>query len=187
MKKEIQSINTNHPDLQVILENELVKLVPLQAPDFERLYTLASDPLIWEQHPNKDRYKREVFESFFKGAMESGGAYLILDQNSEEVVGSTRYYDFDSEKKHVFIGYTFVGRKFWGQGYNPSVKKLMIDYAFQFVDQVMFHIGAQNIRSQKAIANLNAVKVGEEEVAYYGEASKMNFVYQISKAGWSGI
>lgn len=181
----MQSNYNNCPDLQAILENELVKLVPLQEIDFERLYAVASDPLIWEQHPNKDRYKRAVFESFFKGAMESGGAYLIL--NKDEVVGSSRYYDFDQEKKRVFIGYTFVGRKFWGKGYNPSVKKLMIDYAFQFADQVMFHIGAENIRSQMAIERLNALKVGEEEVAYYGEASKMNFVYQICKADWSGI
>ncbi|NQX40623.1 GNAT family N-acetyltransferase [Pedobacter steynii] len=183
----MQLINNKHPDLQAILENELVKLIPLQENDFERLYAVASDPLIWEQHPNKDRYKREVFESYFKGAMESGGAYLILNKDSEEVVGSTRYYDFDPEKKRVFIGYTFVGRKFWGQGYNPSFKKLMIDYAFQFADQVMFHIGAENIRSQMAIGRLNASKVGEEEVAYYGEVSKMNFVYQISKPDWSGI
>ncbi|MNY26307.1 hypothetical protein D3C86_1601480 [compost metagenome] len=183
----MQPIHTNHPDLQVILENELVKLVPLQDLDFEQLYALASDPLIWEQHPNKDRYQREVFEIFFKGAIESGGAYLILNKGSEEVVGSTRYYDYDPEKRSIFIGYTFVGRKFWGQGYNPSFKKLMIDYAFQFVDQVMFHIGAHNIRSQMAIGRLNAVKVGEVEVAYYGEVSKMNFVYRISKAGWSGI
>lgn len=183
----MQPINTNHPDFQAILENKLVQLVPLQEFDFERLYEVASDPLIWEQHPNKDRYQRAVFERFFKGAIESGGAYLILDIDSKEVIGSTRYYDYDQEKSHVFIGYTFVGRKFWGQGYNPSFKKLMIDYAFQFVDQVMFHIGAQNIRSQMAIERLNAVKVGEEEVAYYGEASKLNFVYQISKAGWSLI
>jgi RimJ/RimL family protein N-acetyltransferase len=180
----MQSTNTNLPDLQALLENELVKLVPLQEDDFERLYEIASDPLIWEQHPNKDRYQRTVFESFFKGAIASGGAYLILDKDSEKVVGSTRYYDYDPEKRSVFIGYTFVGRKFWGKGYNPSFKKLMIDYAFQFVDQVMFHIGAQNIRSQKAIGNLNAVKVGEEDVAYYGEASKLNFVYQICKADW---
>ncbi|RQO66495.1 N-acetyltransferase [Pedobacter sp. KBW06] len=180
-------MNTSQPDFQAILENELVQLVPLQERDFEQLYQVASDPLIWKQHPNKDRYQRTVFESFFTGAIESGGAYLILDIGSKEVIGSSRYYDYDPEKRHVFIGYTFVGRKFWGKGYNPSFKRLMIDYAFQFVDQVMFHIGAQNIRSQMAIERLNAVKVGEEEVAYYGEASKMNFVYQISKTDWSGI
>ena len=52
-------------NLQPTLENENVKLVPLQETDFERLYDVASDPLIWEQHPNKDRYKREIFQTFF--------------------------------------------------------------------------------------------------------------------------
>lgn len=182
----MQPVNTNPPALQSILENELVKLIPLQETDFERLYAVASDPLIWEQHPNKDRYQRTVFESFFKGAMESRGAYLILSKDSGEVVGSTRYYDYDPEKGNVFIGYTFAGRKFWGKGYNPSFKKLMIDHAFQFADRVMFHIGAQNIRSQMAIERLHAQKVGVEEVAYYGEAPKLNFVYQISKSDWQG-
>ena len=51
--------------LQPFLENENVQLVPLQENDFEALYEVASDPLIWEQHPSKDRYKIEVFTTFF--------------------------------------------------------------------------------------------------------------------------
>ncbi|PYF77403.1 GNAT family N-acetyltransferase [Pedobacter nutrimenti] len=180
----MMSVPEKRVDLQKNLENELVRLVPLQENDFERLYAVASDPLIWAQHPNKDRYKEEVFRNFFKGAIESGGAYLILDQLSGEVVGSSRYYDYNAGQNQIFIGYTFVGRKFWGQGYNPSFKKLMIDHAFGFTTQVLFHIGAENIRSQKAIQALNAVKIGEQEVTYYGETPKKNFVYRIGKMEW---
>jgi hypothetical protein len=82
-------------DLQPSLENESVKIQPLQSIDFEVLYSVASDPLIWEQHPNKDRYKREVFETFFKGAMESGAAFLVIDKKTNKVIGSSRYYDLD--------------------------------------------------------------------------------------------
>ena len=57
----------------------------------------------------------------------------------------------------------------------------MLDYAFQYVDKVYFHIGAQNIRSQKAIEKIGAIKVDEFEVAYYGEPSKLNFIYLINK------
>jgi hypothetical protein len=46
---------------------------------------------------------------------------------------------------------------------------------------VYFHIGACNIRSQKAIAKIGAVKVDEFEVEYYGEEPKLNFVYVIEK------
>jgi len=163
------------------LENEIVKLVPLQKSDFELLYAVASDPLIWEQHPNKDRWKKDVFENFFRGAIESGGAYKIIDKHSGRVIGSTRFYGYNSEEREVSIGYTFFAREYWGGKSNPLVKKLMMEYAFKHVDSVLFHIGAVNIRSQKAIERLGAVKIAEEQIAYYGEESKLNFIYRIKK------
>ena len=163
------------------LKNELIKLIPLQEIDFEELYAVASDPLVWEQHPNKLRYQREVFQNYFEGAMFSKGAFLIRDAKTNEAVGSSRFYDYDEKENSVLIGYTFIGRKFWGNGYNKALKKIMLDYAFQQVDKVYFHIGAFNIRSQKAIEKIGAIKVDEFEVEYYGEESKLNFVYLITK------
>jgi RimJ/RimL family protein N-acetyltransferase len=171
-------------NLQPTLENEFVKIQPLRESDFETLYTVASDSLIWEQHPNKDRYKREVFEIFFKGAIESGGAFLVFDKQTGEAIGSSRFYDYCEENKSVLIGYTFFARSHWGSKYNPALKNLMIQYAFQFIDSVIFHIGANNIRSQKAIERLGATKIDEIEVKYYGEESKLNFVYDIKKGDW---
>ncbi|WP_136668767.1 GNAT family N-acetyltransferase [Flavobacterium sp. H122] len=168
-------------NLQPVLKNDLVSLIPLKDSDFEELYQVASDPLIWEQHPNKDRYKREVFQNFFDGAMQSGGAFKAIDNQSGKVIGSTRFYDLNKEDKSILIGYTFYGRDYWGSTYNPQVKKLMLDYAFQFLDKVYFHIGAENIRSQKAIERLGAVKTREIEVAYHGETEKLNFEYVILK------
>jgi len=171
-------------NLQPALENEFVKTQALKESDFETLYGIASDPLIWEQHPNKDRYKREVFETFFKGAIESGGAFLVIDKQTGEAIGSSRFYDCNSENKSVLIGYTFLARSHWGGKYNPALKNIMIQYALQFVDCVIFHIGANNIRSQKAIEKLGAKKINELEVEYYGEPSKLNFVYEIKKEDW---
>jgi RimJ/RimL family protein N-acetyltransferase len=171
-------------NLQPTLENEFVKIQPLRESDFETLYAVASDSLIWEQHPNKDRYKSEVFKTFFKGAIESGGAFVVFDKQTGEAIGSSRFYDYNEENKSVLIGYTFLARSHWGSKYNPALKKLMIQYAFQFVDSVIFHIGANNIRSQKAIERLGASKIDELEVKYYGEESKPNFVYEIKKGDW---
>lgn len=173
-----------HFNLQPTLENEFVKIQPLKKSDFEKLYTVACDPLVWEQHPNKDRYKREVFKVFFKGAIESGGAFLVSDNQTGEAIGSSRFYDYNLENKSILIGYTFFARSHWGSKYNPALKNLMIQYAFQFVDSVIFHIGANNIRSQKAIEKLGAKKINELEVEYYGEPSKLNFVYKIKKEDW---
>lgn len=69
------------------LSNEWVTLTPLQESDFERLFAVASDPKIWEQHPNKLRYQRTVFENFFTGAIESCGAFIIVDTQTGEPIG----------------------------------------------------------------------------------------------------
>jgi RimJ/RimL family protein N-acetyltransferase len=168
-------------DLQPILSNELITARPLKEQDFEALYEVASDPLVWEQHPNKDRYKRDVFEIFFEGAMKSKGAFLVLENATGKVTGSSRFYDFNPENKIISIGYTFFGRGYWGTTYNRALKTLMLDHAFRFVDAVHFHIGAVNLRSQKAIEKLGAVKMDEKEIAYYGESSKLNYIYCIEE------
>lgn len=170
--------------LQPSLENSLSYLIPLQEKDFEDLYKVASDSKIWEQHPNKDRWKREVFKNYFAGAIKSKGAFKIIEKKSGDIIGCTRFYDFNEVEKNILIGYTFYGVAYWGKGFNQMVKAAMLDYIFQFVNKVIFHIGAQNIRSQKAITKIGAEKTGEEEVTYYGEQPKLNFVYEIIKENW---
>lgn len=168
--------------LQPTLENEQIVLQPLKVSDFETLYTVASDPEIWQQHPNKDRWKKDVFRTFFEGAVQSGGAFKVVDKATGMVIGSTRFYDYQPEDNSIFIGYTFFATSCWGKGINQQLKNLMFDYIFQFVDQVNFHVGASNIRSQIAISRLGAIKVGQQEVTYVGETAKLNFVYTINKA-----
>lgn len=170
--------------IQPVLENDKVLLLPLKEDDFEALYKSASDKNIWAQHPNKDRWKREVFQSFFEGAIKSKGAFKIIDKESGDITGSTRFYDYNGEEKSILIGYTFYATRFWGKGMNPSVKALMMSYIFQYVDKVHFQVGATNLRSQIAITRLGALKIAEEEIAYYGEPVKLNFVYEISKSSW---
>lgn len=161
-------------------------LEPLQASFFEELFAVANDLLIWEQHPNKDRWKRDVFEKFFEGAVASGGAFLIRDAADGKAIGSTRFYDLEPENSCVKIGYTFFACSHWGGGYNPAAKHMMLQYAFQHVSKVIFHIGAQNTRSQIAIGRIGAVKTGEEWVAYYGEEPKLNYVYEMEANTYVG-
>lgn len=171
-------------DIQPILENEKAILYPLQEKDFEVLYAVASDPKIWEQHPNKDRWKKEVFNRFFDGAMQSKGAFKIVDKATGNTIGSTRFYDYNEQENSIFIGYTFYATQYWGKGINHCVKATMLDYIFQAVSKVCFHIGANNVRSQVAISRIGAEKVAEQEVTYFGEAPRLNFVYEISKETW---
>ncbi len=170
--------------IQPILENEIVLLQPLQEKDFEKLYQVASDPLVWEQHPNKNRYEREVFRNYFDGALQSKGAFLIIDKKSGKVSGSSRFYDYSETENSILIGYTFYGREFWGTGFNAFTKKLMLDYIFQYVEVVKFHVGAENWRSRKAMEKLGAELRCEIEVAYHGEPIKKNVEFCILKNNW---
>ncbi|HMW34554.1 MAG TPA: GNAT family N-acetyltransferase [bacterium] len=175
------------PFLQPTLQNERIYARPLQYEDFDALYAVASDPFIWEQHPNKDRYKRDVFENYFRGAMESGGAFLICDAATRQVIGSSRYCNWNAETRTIEIGYTFIARDHWGTTYNRALKTLMLDHAFTFAEAIQFFIGAVNVRSQNAITKLGAQKIAERETAYYGESKKLDFVYEITKSTWFAI
>ncbi|WP_320416880.1 GNAT family N-acetyltransferase [Empedobacter sedimenti] len=171
-------------NIQTQLENDLVILEPLDTNDFEDLYSAAADPKVWEQHPNKNRYKREVFQVFFDGAIQSKGAFKIINKETNQVIGSSRFYDYDEKDASIIVGYTFYSTDSWGKGINPSVKKLMFDYIFQFVDKIYLHVGADNVRSQIAVQRLGCTKIDEELVAYYGEEPKLNFVYEMRKENW---
>lgn len=139
------------------LENEITKLIPLEEKHFEALFEAASDPLIWEQNPVRNRYERDVFKTFFEIIL-TKSSFLILDKETNEIMGTTSFYDYDPEKSSVAIGYTFITRKYWGGPYNKATKKLLTDYAFQYVDSILFHVGSENFRSQKAVLKLGAEK-----------------------------
>src|SRR4051812_46939241 len=119
-------------ELQPLLEGARLRLRPLKPGDFDDLYAAASDPLIWEQHPASNRYERHIFEQFFNDALKSRGAFAILDKATGEIVGTSRYYDLNG-RQSVFIGFTFLTRKYWGGDYNRELKFLMLDHAFIYV------------------------------------------------------
>ena len=58
-------------DPQPTLAGELLRLRPLRAEDFEALFRVAADPLIWEQHPEPERCQEPVFRKFFRDALDS--------------------------------------------------------------------------------------------------------------------
>jgi N-acetyltransferase len=146
--------------LQPVLKGQLLELRPVRPDDFQDLYEVASDPLIWEQHPHNNRYQEQVFRKFFRDALSSGGALIAIDSQTGRVIGSSRYDGYDKEKSQVEIGWTFLARSHWGGLYNGEMKRLMLEHAFKFVNNVIFVIGTQNFRSQKAVEKLGAVRVG---------------------------
>jgi RimJ/RimL family protein N-acetyltransferase len=167
-------------NLQPHLIGELIELRPLRPDDWDDLFAVASDPKIWEQHPASDRYTEAVFRDFFQGGLDSGGAFVAIDRATQKVIGSSRYADYNPDKSSIEIGWTFLARSYWGGKYNGEMKRLMMEHAFQSVDRVQFLIGATNIRSQRAIERIGAVKVGEEEAELRGKIV-IHWIYQIVK------
>ena len=163
-------------DLQPTLKGELLTLRPLRPEDFHDLYAVAADPLIWEQHPNRDRHREEVFRQFFHEALESGGALIVIDSDSDQVIGSSRYHAYDLEKSEIEIGWTFLARSRWGGLYNREMKQLMLRHAFRFVKKVVFLVGPQNLRSQRALEKIGAVREGPRLDA----SGRDSLVYQIT-------
>ncbi len=141
-------------ELQPTLTGDLVQLRPLRPHDYEALFAAASDPLIWEQHPESDRYTREVFQRYWDTALQSGGAFAVIDRKSGRLIGSTRFHDFKPEESEIEIGWTFLERKYWGGDYNGEMKRLLLDHAFKFVNRVVFVVGESNWRSRKAVEKI---------------------------------
>ena len=168
--------------LQPHLKGKLIELRPLAPDDWDELFAVASDSLIWEQHPERDRYKEDVFRIFFKDALESGGAFVIIDRKTQHIIGSTRFYGYDPEKSEIEIGWTFLARKFWGGRYNAEMKRLLLNHAFKFVESVVFFVGEDNVRSQKAMEKVGAIKVGTATRAYGNHPPTPNLMYVIKKS-----
>lgn len=165
-------------DLQPTLKGKLLELRPLHQEDFEDLYAVASDPLIWEQHPARDRYKAEVFQAFFREALESGGALIAIDSGDRRIIGSSRFHGYDREKSEIEIGWTFLARSHWGGAFNREMKQLMLRHAFRFVDAVLFIVDSQNLRSQRALEKIGGARVGSKPDG----SGRESFVYKITAA-----
>ena len=168
-------------DLQPLLTGQLVRLRPLRRDDFDELYGVASDPLIWEQHPEPERCQVEVFRGFFRAALDSGGALVALDAaDGKRIIGSSRFARYDPRKSEIEIGWTFLARPYWGGRYNGEMKRLMLDHAFKYLQRVVFLIGHHNLRSQKAIERIGGVAAGERTDG----GGKLRLVYEVRAADW---
>jgi RimJ/RimL family protein N-acetyltransferase len=164
-------------EFQPVLTGDLLELRPLREDDFAVLHAAASDPLIWEQHPEPDRWTEPVFRRFFRGAMDSGGAFMVVDRRDGRVIGSSRYAEYEEAKSEVEIGWTFLVRSHWGGVYNAEMKRLMLAHALRFVRRVIFRVGPDNRRSRRALEKIGAAYVGEEQHPERGQF----VIYEITR------
>ena len=171
-------------DFQPTLENEMLILRPLRKEDFESLFRVAKDPLIWEQHPISTRYKKEVFTDFFIESINSQGALLAIEKSTGQVIGSSRFKPIKDSNSAIEIGWSFLAREKWGKGYNRSMKKLMIDYALERKEHIIFYIGIENIRSQKAVEKIGGKRIVGHRYQHLIKKSENDLTYRIGRLEW---
>ena len=168
------------PDLQPTLTGETILIRPLSSDDWPALFAAASDPLIWEVHPARDRYKEDVFRKFFDGAMESKSAFAFFERDSGAIIGSSRYHGYDPALSEIEIGWTFLVRGHWGGGTNAQVKQLMLSHAFTFVDTIVFWVGESNWRSRRAMEKIGGKL--RDGLVHRPSVPGAHVVYEITKA-----
>jgi RimJ/RimL family protein N-acetyltransferase len=148
----------SQPDFQPTLTGPCVIVRPIAAGDWTELFAAGSDPEICKVHPRSDRYTEPAFKEYFDSAIASKMAFVFVDRPTGRLIGSSRYYGYDSERSEIEIGWTFIVRSHWGGTTNREVKRLMLDHAFTFVDTVIFWVGEKNWRSQGAMEKIGGVR-----------------------------
>lgn len=147
-------------DPQPTLIGDLLILRPLERADFMALFEVASDALIWQQHPVPNRHEESVFRQYFDESLQSGGALIAIDKVTNAVIGSSRYHAYNEAASEIEIGWTFLARACWGGAYNGEMKRLMLAHAFQYVDSVVLLVGPDNIRSQRSVEKIGGKRDG---------------------------
>tara|TARA_B100000378_G_scaffold144337_1_gene116590 strand:- start:159 stop:737 length:579 start_codon:yes stop_codon:yes gene_type:complete len=178
-------------DRQPVLEGERYLLSPLTAEDWNALYTIASDPAVWEQHPMTDRWRAEVFRAFFDDALAKGGALAVIDKDKGAIIGSSRFQALKSaeedeeEQSSVEIGWTFLSPRYWGKGANREVKRLMVGHALESVERVDFRVGEANWRSRIALEKIGAQQTRRTELSKHEGKRVLHLVYAITREGFA--
>ena len=165
------------------LTGPTLHLRPLQRGDIPALTSAASDPAIWAGHPAKDRHKAGVFAAYVEMLLTSGGTLVVTDRATGAIIGCSRYYPTPEAAGTYGIGYTFLTRAFWGGITNREMKTLMLDHAFEHMDQVWLHVDPVNIRSQKATLRIGARFVEEAERVIGGKTGIWR-CYVVARNAW---
>lgn len=168
-------------DRQPVLEGALLLLRPLVEDDWDELFAVASDPLVWELHPLNTRWQEPVFRAFFNEALREGGALVAVDRQNGVIAGSSQYRGYDAATSQVEIGWTFLARSHWGGQVNRAMKRLMLGHALAAVERVVFRVGETNWRSRRAMEKIGGRLTDEVERLEGPNGPIVHVIYDITR------
>lgn len=150
-----------------ILENDVVRLSPLHHHDIDQLLPFSEQqPELWKYslQPADGLENLKTYISFALSGRKEETAYpfIVFDKRSQQIAGSTRFYDFQKTHNTVQLGYTWYGKEFQGTGLNKQCKMLMLEFAFEKlgIDRVEFRADANNARSIAAMKSIGCTVEG---------------------------
>jgi RimJ/RimL family protein N-acetyltransferase len=171
---------------QPTLEGERLVLRPLRPDDWNALFAVASDPLIWEVHPANDRWQEPVFRAYFDDALAQGGALAVIDKDSRAIVGSSRFQNHEPEDGgSVEIGWTFLARSHWGGRHNAEMKRLMLAHALASVERAVFRVGETNWRSRRAMEKIGGRLTDRIDITQLPAGPAKHVIYEIDRASFA--
>lgn len=150
----------------IALENEIVKLKPLELNDLSGILEAASYPEIWS-HMSTTIEKMVDVNNFVENALlmrrnKTEFPFVIVDKKTGEIIGSTRFMDIDDTHQRVEIGTTWLTPAYWRTAINTNCKYLLLQYCFEtlHLQRVQIKTDHENSQSQKAIERIGATKEG---------------------------
>jgi len=156
-----------HPMEPVELSGDLVAIEPLSAEHAPGLLAAADAEEVFAWLPYPQPIDLEGAEAWIADALADRDAFrrlpfAVLNARDRSVLGSTSYWGFDAHNAHVEIGSTWLSRAVWGTGRNAEGKLLLMGHAFEGLglERIAFRTDIRNVRSQRAIEQLGAVKEG---------------------------
>ncbi|MFS4491543.1 GNAT family N-acetyltransferase [Maribacter sp. 2308TA10-17] len=182
-------------DYTPTLENDFVKLSPLNMDNFHELIPVASQEKLVQYSPS-DIETLESLKNYVEIALnqkDKGTSipFIIFDKEKKTYAGSTRYMNIHVKNKTLEIGSTWIGREFQGTGLNTQMKFLMLNHAFNTMgfEKVEFRIDERNIASRKAAEKLGFTLEGIlRENVYLLDGFKRNTCcYGLLKREWEAI
>ncbi len=171
-------------DLAPTLRSERLSLAPITQGDLPALAAAMRDPGIWAQHPVPERGTPEGSEAYARWLLDAGGVLVARDPDGR-IIGASRFYvTGDLPPGAVAIGYTFLVRDHWGGATNGEMKRLMLGHLFDRAEEAWFHIGPDNLRSQRAAAKIGATPRPDGPAMLDGEPFPHRTRFAITRAEW---
>ncbi|AZJ24009.1 N-acetyltransferase (plasmid) [Bacillus wiedmannii bv. thuringiensis] len=151
--------------MKIVNDRAMLRLMHVN--DVESLFAIVEENKeIWkyliakmDSYQDMEQYVQVAIRGF-EG--ETDLPFVVVDQKTNEIVGSTRLYSISNDIKTVELGQTWYHPSAHRTSINAECKYMLLKYAFEELHMLRVQIKTdlRNEKAQRAIERLGAVKEG---------------------------